>query len=110
MFTLPTSMPRFKCIIFLIKIALKLSYFCKKMKHFRALWAPPSDPVHPEAGGFASRPPKQPPIANFRPYVPASVQNSLAKSFRIGLLWLSASTYEATVSTATALVSHLERF
>ena len=29
---------------FFIKIALKLSYFCTKMQHFRALGAPPPDP------------------------------------------------------------------
>ena len=40
---LPISMPRFKSIIF-IKIALKLSYFCKKMQSFRALVAPPQTP------------------------------------------------------------------
>ena len=38
------SMPRFKSIIF-IKIALKLSYFCKKMQNFRALGATPPHPV-----------------------------------------------------------------
>ena len=30
--------------LFLIKIVLKLSYFCKKMQNFRALPAPPPDP------------------------------------------------------------------
>ena len=30
--------------LFFIKIALKLSYFCKKMQNFRALEAPPPDP------------------------------------------------------------------
>ena len=30
--------------LFFIKIALKLSYFCKKMQNFRALGAPPPDP------------------------------------------------------------------
>ena len=30
--------------LFSIKIALKLSYFCKKMQKFRALGAPPPDP------------------------------------------------------------------
>ena len=29
--------------IFFIKLALKLSYFCKKMQNFRALGAPPPD-------------------------------------------------------------------
>ena len=36
-------MPRFKSIFF-NKIALKLSYFFKKMQNFRALGAPPPDP------------------------------------------------------------------
>ena len=40
---LPISMPRFKSIIF-AKIALKLSYICKKMHSFRTLVAPPSYP------------------------------------------------------------------
>ena len=69
---LPIFMPRFKSIIF-IKIALKLSYFCKKMQNFRALGAPAPDPrafggwgLCPQTpasgcGGFASRP--QPPAA-----------------------------------------------
>ena len=30
--------------LFFIKIALKLSYFCKEMQNFRALGAPPPDP------------------------------------------------------------------
>ena len=30
--------------LFFTKIALKLSYFCKKMQNFRALGAPPPDP------------------------------------------------------------------
>ena len=30
--------------LFFIKIALKLSYFCKKMQNFQALGAPPPDP------------------------------------------------------------------
>ena len=54
MFTLPISMPRFKSIIFLIKIALNLSYFCKKMQNFRALGAPPSDPR--ASGGWGQTP------------------------------------------------------
>ena len=55
--------------LFVIKIALKLSYFWKKMQNFRALGAPPPvpvppaagalppDPQPPAAGGFALRPP-----------------------------------------------------
>ena len=34
MFSLPISMARLKSIIFFIKIAQKLSYFCKKMQKF----------------------------------------------------------------------------
>ena len=43
MFALPTAMPRFKSIIF-YQIALKFTYFCKKMQNFRSLGAPPPDP------------------------------------------------------------------
>ena len=35
MFELPISKSRFKRIIFFIKLALKLSHFCKKMQNFR---------------------------------------------------------------------------
>ena len=38
------------------------------------------------------------------------IQSILVNIFPIGLLRLSASTYEATASTAAAVVSHLERF
>ena len=66
-FALPISKPRLKSIMFFIKIALKLSYFCKKMQNFRALGAPPPDSHWPPAAGVqAPRTPKQPPpIANF---------------------------------------------
>ena len=77
MFAQPISKPRFKSSNFFNKIALKLSYFCKKMQNFRARGAPPPDPLPPAAKGFAPKPPasggwglrpqtpKQPPIANF---------------------------------------------
>ena len=39
-----------------------------------------------------------------------SVQSILVGIFCIGLLRLSAGTYEATSSTAVNVVSHLERF
>ena len=39
-----------------------------------------------------------------------SMQSILAKIFRIGLFRLSAGTYETTLLTATAVVSHLKRF
>ena len=40
----------------------------------------------------------------------ASMQSISVSIFRLGLLRLSAGTYEATFSTAANLVSHLERF
>ena len=40
----------------------------------------------------------------------ASMQSILVRIFRLGLLQLSAGTYEATSSTAANLVSHWERF
>ena len=39
-----------------------------------------------------------------------SVQSILVSIFLLGLLRLSAGTYEATSSSATNVVSHLERF
>ena len=39
--------------LFFIKIALKLSYFCKRMQNFRALGAPPPDPR--ASGGWGLR-------------------------------------------------------
>ena len=65
--------------LFFIKIALKLSYFCKKMQNFRALGAPPLRPPclrqlralppdprwPPAAGGSAPRPPQQAPYYEF---------------------------------------------
>ena len=74
MFALPISKPRFKIIIFLIKIVLKWSYFCKKMQNFRALGAPPPNPR--ASGGWELCPqtpslrqtPKQP--SELRPQTP----------------------------------------
>ena len=39
-----------------------------------------------------------------------SVQGILVSMFRIGMLWLSAGTYEAISLTAASVVSHWERF
>ena len=39
-----------------------------------------------------------------------SMQSILVSIFRIGVLRLSAGTYEATSSTVAGAVSHLERF
>ena len=43
--------------LFFIKIALELSYLCKKMQNFRALGAPPPNPQPLAAGGFTPKPP-----------------------------------------------------
>ena len=51
--------------LFFIKIALKLSYICKKMQNLRALGARPQTPVPPTAGGFAPRPQNSPPHCEF---------------------------------------------
>ena len=85
MSALPISKPRFKSIIFFIKIALKLSHFSNKMQNFRALGLRPQTPVPPAAGSFASkllssggwglRPqtPKSAPPLRISGYAPASV-------------------------------------
>ena len=78
MFALPISKPRFKGIIFFIKLGLKLSCFCKKNAKFSSaggsaprspcIWrlgALPPNPLPLAAESFAPRPPKQRPIANF---------------------------------------------
>ena len=39
-----------------------------------------------------------------------SMQSNLVRIFRIGLLLLSAGTYEATSLTVAGVVSHMERF
>ena len=59
--------------LFFIKIALKLSYFCKKMQNFWVLGGGlPPDPQPPAAGGFAPRPPRQrPPQLRISGYAPA---------------------------------------
>ena len=43
-------------------------------------------------------------------HLQTSIQSILVGIFRTGLLRLSASTYEATASTAANVVSHLGRF
>ena len=74
-------MPRFKSNIF-ITIALKLSYFCKKMQNFRALWAPPPDPRTSGGWGFCSQTPNlwrlgaSPPDPHWPPAAESSPQNS----------------------------------
>ena len=47
--------------LFFIKIALKLSYICKKMQTFQALGALPPDPR--ASGGWGSAPRLQPPVS-----------------------------------------------
>ena len=51
------------------------------------------------------------PVSLSRKYAfQVSMQGMLVSIFRIGLLRLSAGTYEATSLTAAILVNHLERF
>ena len=57
MFAKPISMPCFKSIIFFIKIALKLNYFCKKCKIFDGWGHRQQTPVPTAAGSFAPKPP-----------------------------------------------------
>ena len=57
MFALPISKPRFKSIIFLIKIALKGVIFAKKCKIFERWGLRPQTPVPPAAGGGTPKPP-----------------------------------------------------
>ena len=81
-------MQRLKSISF-IKIALKLSYFCKKCKIFECWGTPeppdPPDSRPPAAGGFAPDPhwplaaggstldPKNSPLSRISGYAPAQV-------------------------------------
>ena len=53
--------------LFFIKIALKLSYFCKKMQTFQALGTPLPDLHWPPAagGGAPTPPPTAPPLRIF---------------------------------------------
>ena len=81
--------------LFFIKIALKLSYFFKKVQNFRALAAPPQTPVPPAARGFAPRPPAsdswgirpQTPIGLWRLGAPPP---RLSKQSPIANFWLRA--------------------
>ena len=57
MLALPISIPCLKSIIFFIKIALKLSYFCKKCKNIERWGHRPPTTVPPAAVGEAPRPP-----------------------------------------------------
>ena len=57
MFALPISKPRFNTLFF-IKIALKLSNFCKKIQNFRALGAPPLEPRASSDWGLRSQTPQ----------------------------------------------------
>ena len=75
MFPLPISIPCLKSNIFFIKIALKLNYFCKKMQKFRALGAPPPDPLPPSARGFDPDPQNSPPQMRNSGYAPALSSN-----------------------------------
>ena len=61
MFALPISMPRFKSIIFYQNWS-KIKLFLQKMQNFRAL---KTKALPPAGEGFAPRPPKIAPIANF---------------------------------------------
>ena len=63
-------------------------------------WFRPKDQIRPVC--FSCK------YANF--FMQTSVQSILVSIFRIGLLRLSARTCEATASTATNVVCHLERF
>ena len=75
--------------IFFIKIALKLSYFCKKMQNFRALGAPPPDPcasggwgLNPQtpisgSWGLCPQTPKRSPPLRISGYAPGSTSAQL---------------------------------
>ena len=54
--------------LFFIKIALKLSYFCKKMENFQALGAPPPDPRTSSGWGLCPQSPIGPQTPKTAPY------------------------------------------
>ena len=61
MFALPITMPRFKSINF-CQNTPKIKLFLQKYAKIFVCWGlRPQIPVPPAAGGFAPRPPKQPP-------------------------------------------------
>ena len=74
--------------IFFITIALKLSYFCKKMQTFRALEAPPPDPRTSGGWGLCPQTPSlwrlgaSPPDPHWAPGAPPS-DPKLAPPLRI---------------------------
>ena len=62
-------MPRFKSMIF-CQNSSKIKLFLQKNTKFLSAGAPPPDPVHPAAGGFAPRPLKQPAPLRIFGYTP----------------------------------------
>ena len=56
---------------FFIKIALKLSYFCKKLRNFRTLGAPSPDPRAYGGWGLCPRTPQTAPPLRISGYAPA---------------------------------------
>ena len=58
---------------FFIKIAIKLSYFCKKMQNFRALGAEPLNPRASGGCGLCPQTPKTAPPLRVSGYAPAPV-------------------------------------
>ena len=66
-------MPCFKSIIFYQYSPKTKLFLKKKSKIFKRWGLGPQTPVTPAAGGFAPRPPKQPPQLRISGYAPATL-------------------------------------
>ena len=95
MFALPINMQRCKRIIFFIKIALKISFFCKKNEKLSSAGGsaprPPclrrlgAFPQPPATGGFASRPPLASSGWGLRPQTPKQLFSLRISGYAPGL-------------------------
>ena len=70
--------------LFFIKIALKLSYFCKKMQNFRGLGAPPPDPQNPPNCEFLAT---RLLTRHIRYKMENNLRSKMENNYRLALMW-----------------------